>query len=272
MPDSKSKHEGYWHFALALLLCVCLVAVSLAWPQHFSQVKGAADSSLAALLGGGSGAKEPPMFTAAWAELVKLIAAGLVGIMVTIVHRRYRGASVPNRSLMQAAVLLCISGALMMIIIGNSTARALGIAGGASIIRFRTPVEDPKDAILLFIVLALGMASGLGAFAVTGLATLFLCLFLAFLDYFGHEKPRSLNLDLVAAGRDFPLEHVQTVLRGEVDFFEPLRVVQGTEAAMRFLVKVNPTASLAWISDQLMAGGTAGLKSVSWEPVKKSAE
>ena len=132
-------------------------------------------SASAVCLGAATPSREAPIFESAWAELVKLVAAGLVGIMVTMVHRRYQGEKAPNRSLIQAAVLLCISGALMMIIIGNSTARALGIAGGASIIRFRTPVDDPKDAILLFIVLALGMATGLGAFAVTGLATLFLC-------------------------------------------------------------------------------------------------
>jgi hypothetical protein len=148
----------------------------------------------------------------------------------------------------------------------------LGIAGGASIIRFRTPVDDPKDAILLFIVLALGMASGLGAFAVTGLATLFLCLFLALLDRFGDVKPRTLSLDLIGTGPEFPLNHVQTVLGAAVDFFEPQKVSHGTESAMRFIVKVSSSTSLAWISDQLMANGTAGLKSVSWDPVKKSAE
>ena len=41
---------------------------------------------------------------------------------------------------------------------------------------------------------------------------------------------------------------------------------------MRFLVKVGSSTSLAWISDKLMAGGAGGLKSVSWEPVKKSVE
>ncbi len=60
-------------------------------------------------------------------------------------HRRpaaVRAARRANPALEQAQVLLCVSGALMMIIIGSSLARAFGIAGAASIIRFRTPVED----------------------------------------------------------------------------------------------------------------------------------
>ncbi len=272
MQDSIDRMGAHWLFLQAVLLCVCLVGASQAWPQYFSQTRSAPDLGLGSIFGAATPSRDAPIFESAWAELVKLVAAGLVGIMVTMVHRRYQGEKAPNRSLIQAAVLLCISGALMMIIIGNSTARALGIAGGASIIRFRTPVDDPKDAILLFIVLALGMATGLGAFAVTGLATLFLCVFLAFLDRFGEVKPRTLSLDLVAVGQQFPLDHVQSVLRGEVDFFEAQRVAQGNEAAMRFLVKVGSSTSLAWISDKLMAGGAGGLKSVSWEPVKKSVE
>ena len=60
----------------------------------------------------------------------------------------------------QAQTLLCVSGAMMMIIIGNSLARAFGIAGAASIIRFRTPVDDPKDVTILFLLMGLGMSVG----------------------------------------------------------------------------------------------------------------
>ena len=76
----------------------------------------------------------PPLF-----ELAKLVAAAMIGMLVTVVHRQYRVERGPNPTMDQAQVLLCIAGALMMIIIGNNVARAFGIAGAASIIRFRTP-------------------------------------------------------------------------------------------------------------------------------------
>src|SRR5438477_6609308 len=81
-------------------------------------------------------------------ELVKLIAAATMAIVVTYLNRRFRADRPLSRSLEHAQILLCVAGAMMMIIIGNSIARALGIAGAASIIRFRTPVEDPKDTVL----------------------------------------------------------------------------------------------------------------------------
>lgn len=268
MSDSRDFWSNRLLFLYVGLVSGGLVWLGRQWPNYFT-TSGTGDMGINAILGGGSA---PSPVLVAWLELVKLICSGLVGVVVTMVHSRFHGDRPPARSLMQAAVLLSVSGALMMIIIGNSTARALGIAGGASIIRFRTPVEDPKDTILLFLLLALGMALGLGAFEVCGYACLFLCSFLALLDRFGDAKLRTLMLDLVATSPEFPLEHVQTVLRAEVAAFEPMRMAQGSEAAMRYTVKVEPSASLAWISNRLMAGGTGGLKTVNWEPAKKSAE
>jgi len=107
-------------------------------------------------------------------DLIKLGAALIVGFVVTSVYRRYTISKKDPDAMTQAQILLCVSGALVMLIIGDSVARALGIAGGASIIRFRTPVKDPKDSIILFLMLALGMACGLGAYWAAGLGTAFL--------------------------------------------------------------------------------------------------
>ena len=96
----------------------------------------------------------------------------------------------------QAQTLLCVSGAMMMIIIGNSLARAFGIAGAASIIRFRTPVDDPKDVTILFLLMGLGMSTGLGSLAVAGLGTAFLCITLLALDQVARQSAR------VMVGRD----------------------------------------------------------------------
>jgi hypothetical protein len=158
----------------------------------------------------------------------------------------------------------------MMIIIGDSTARALGIAGGASIIRFRTPVEDPKDTIMLFLLLGLGMALGLGAFALAGLATLFLCAFILVLDRFGEPKPKTLLLELVAGGAEFPAEHVDRVLSANVDFYEPLKMTQGDSAVMRYKITADQGLSLAYLSQRLMDGGKSGLKAITWEQPKRA--
>ncbi|MBI3695750.1 MAG: hypothetical protein HY238_13040, partial [Acidobacteria bacterium] len=141
--------------------------------------------------------------------------------------------------------------------------------GAAGIVRFRTPVEDPKDTTILFLMIGLGMACGVGLIEVAGLGTVFLCLVLAVLDRFGEAKARVVVLSLVATSKDFPDEHVHNILTQSVTFFEPREVIHGNEAVVRYSVTMDPNVSLSYLSQQLMAGGTAGLKSVSWgEPPK----
>ena len=115
----------------------------------------------------------------------------------------------------------------MMIIIGSSLARAFGIAGAASIIRFRTPVEDARDITVLFILMGLGMAAGLGGFAVAGLGTVFLCAMFPLLNLFASDRPRQMMVEIEAEGRDFPLDHVQKVFAVNHVVFEPREVVAG---------------------------------------------
>lgn len=74
-------------------------------------------------------------------EIVKLLSAVSIGLLVTLVERHARRDRPLTRSMEQTYVLLCMAGALTMLVIGDSLARAFGIAGAAAIIRFRTPIE-----------------------------------------------------------------------------------------------------------------------------------
>lgn len=203
------------------------------------------------------------------AELLKLIVAGGIGIIVTSVHRRYHRDKPIPRSLLQAQVLLCVAGAMIMIIIGNSVARAFGVAGAAGIVRFRTPVDDPKDTTILFLLVALGMACGVGLIEVAGLGTLFLCGALVVLDRFGDVKARTMILSLVASGKEFPSDHVHGVLRASVEHFEAREVAHGNEAVAKYTVVMTQHTPIGWLSQELMANGASGLKSVSWSEPKK---
>lgn len=203
-------------------------------------------------------------------ELGKLVASAVIGMLVTVVHRQYRSDKSANPALDQAQVLLCISGALMMIIIGNSVARAFGIAGAASVIRFRTPVEDARDITILFILMGLGMAAGLGALAVAGMGTLFLCAMIPLLNLFSSERPRTMMVEIISEDRDFPTAHVHHVFAVNGILFEPREVSQGDEATAKYLTTLKPTDSLEDLSGQLMGDGKKGIKNVSWSPPKRA--
>jgi hypothetical protein len=60
---------------------------------------------------------------------------------------------------------------MVMMAIGSSVAAGLGLAGGLSIIRFRTTLRDPRDLIFVFASLGLGLVCGLQAYAVALVGT-----------------------------------------------------------------------------------------------------
>jgi len=247
--------------AVVLLVGLGLVATGYWWPPRVDALPEAADVF-------GVEASSPFRSSSPLFELAKLAVAAVIGMLVTIVQRTYRSDRATNPALEQAQVLLCISGALMMIIIGSSVARAFAIVGAASIIRFRTPVEDARDITILFLLMALGMAAGLGGFAVAGLGTVFLCAMFPLLNLFAEERPRKMTVEIVASGREFPVDHVQQVFAVNRVVFEPREVSQGDEAIVSYLTRLAPHDSLEDISNQLMAGGKAGIKNVSWSAPK----
>ena len=201
----------------------------------------------------------------------RLALAAAIGIVVSAVHTRLRGNKTIAPSLTRAQILLCVAGALTMILIDNSVARAFGIAGAASIVRFRTPVEDPTDATVLFLLMALGMASGVGAFDVVLAGAAGMCLLLAVFGMLAPEtKQRSVTIELVGAGRDFPAAHVHRVFARHGVAIEPAEWSQDTGTRVKYRASVHETLSLDALGADLMNRGDASLESVRWE-IRKNA-
>ncbi len=94
--------------------------------------------------------------------MLNLFVALLCGLIISIVYRLvYNGASYsPN--FVNSITLLTLITALVIMVIGNNLARAFGLVGAMSIIRFRTAVRDTLDIVFIFYALAIGMASGVG--------------------------------------------------------------------------------------------------------------
>ena len=61
-----------------------------------------------------------------------------------------------------------------MLVVGSSLARAFGIVGAANLIRYRSKIEDPKDAVVMLCALSVGLATGVGIYALSVFATVFL--------------------------------------------------------------------------------------------------
>ena len=67
-----------------------------------------------------------------------------------------------------ALLIMSVAAAMVVVVIGDSMARAFGVVGLGSFIRFRSSIKDPRDVVLFFLAIGSGMACGLGAVPVAG--------------------------------------------------------------------------------------------------------
>jgi uncharacterized membrane protein YhiD involved in acid resistance len=98
----------------------------------------------------------------------------LCGIFIAILYRvTYKGISYSSGYVVSLIMLTLIT-ALVIMVIGNNLARAFGLVGAMSIIRFRTAVKDTQDIMFIFFALAIGLACGSCAFAIAITGTIFI--------------------------------------------------------------------------------------------------
>ena len=94
--------------------------------------------------------------------ITHLLVSLACGLFISGVYRiTYRGPSY-SRSFTQSLVLLAMITSIVILVIGNNLARAFGLVGAMSIIRFRTAVRDTQDIVFIFFSLTIGMAAGVG--------------------------------------------------------------------------------------------------------------
>lgn len=79
-----------------------------------------------------------------------------------------------SRSFVHTLILGGMITCMVMMSMGDSIARGVGVLGALSLIRFRTVVRDPRDMMFLFAALGLGISCGAGMYsvAITGCALL----------------------------------------------------------------------------------------------------
>ena len=91
-----------------------------------------------------------------------MVMSFLLSTLVAIVYQvTFRGFTY-SRSYIHTMILGSMVTAMLIMAVGNNLARGMGILGTLAIIRFRTPLRDPRDAMFLFACLGIGIACGAG--------------------------------------------------------------------------------------------------------------
>lgn len=194
------------------------------------------------------------------AALIRLPLAGALGAILALRPRR-RGTPERQPAVVQTQIVLAIVAALIMLVIGASLARAFGIVGAANLIRYRSKIDDPKDAVVMLCALAVGLAAGVGLFLLAIVGTVFITACLWVIEGFETQtRIFELTVKLGDKTQEFRSK-IEEILRLHRSQFE-LRTAAGDTVS--YMVTTPRSVRTDRVSKALMELVPEGAGSVQW--------
>ena len=194
---------------------------------------------------------------------VRLPLAALLGAALAFRPRR-RGTPPRSTPVIHTQIVLAIVGALVMVVVGASLARAFGVAGVAGLIRYRAKIEDPKDASVMLATLAVGLASGVGLFVMATFGAAFILVVLWAIESIEPNPFKVFNLKITSKESEKLQPRLEQLLRRHRATFE-LRASSPEE--MSYEVKLPVQARTDALSNAIVRLDDAS--AVEWEEKKK---
>jgi uncharacterized membrane protein YhiD involved in acid resistance len=200
--------------------------------------------------------------------LVRLPLAAVLGAALALRPRR-RGTPPRNFAVVQTQIVLSVVGAIIMLVVGASLARAFGIVGAANLIRYRSKIDDPKDAGVMLCALAVGLASGVGLYALAVFSTVFLVLALGIIESF-EKGIKTFDLTIKAGNQTDELRNkIEAILR-RYKVVHDLRASSDEELC--YDVEVPIDLERDRVTNAILRLDPEGHASVNWSEKKNKAK
>jgi len=216
----------------------------------------------------------PPSTSASWQSTAARIALrfSLAALLAGLLAFRYRrGLSVSRRNpfVAQTQILMAVVAAAMMMVVGDSAARAFGIFAAASLVRFRTNIRDPKEITVLLVCLGVGLAAGVGRWDMAIILTLFVLLTLAVLEYYEQSQVfRSMEVKVDTRNVDTTNEALKKLFASH-NFDAELRELNRPDeddamGKVVYLVNLSTSISTNKLSEELTAADGGNIDAIEW--------
>jgi uncharacterized membrane protein YhiD involved in acid resistance len=190
---------------------------------------------------------------------IRLPLAALFGTALAFRPRR-RAQGARKVVVMQTQIMLAVVGAVIMLVVGNSLSRAFGIVGAAGLIRYRSTIADPKDAVVMLCALASGLSVGVGLYQIGAVATAFMMLLLWLIEFFEPPARRRFELRIEVRDPEFRAK-AESVIKGLGLEFE---LLLEDDEQLRYSISAPVNVHTRDVSDTLrLVAGTPIV--VRWE-------
>jgi uncharacterized membrane protein YhiD involved in acid resistance len=204
-----------------------------------------------------------------YAAMIRLPVAAALGAALALRPRR-RGTPERDPAVVQTQIVLAVVGAVIMLVVGASLARAFGIVGAANLIRYRSKIEDPKDAVVMLGTLSIGLASGVGLYALTVFSTGFLVVLLWIIESFGPNTLKHFTLT-IKAGEDTDARKpkIEAILKR---FHLPFELRASSDEEVCYDVQVPLDVQTDRVSEAILRLDPKGHAGVEWSEKKNKAK
>jgi uncharacterized membrane protein YhiD involved in acid resistance len=192
--------------------------------------------------------------------VVALPIAAALGAVLAFRPQR-RGTPPRQPAVIQTQIILAVVGALVMLVVGASIARAFGIVGAAGLVRYRSKIEDPKDAVVMLACLAIGLASGVGIYLVALVSTAFVLALVWVLESREPEVRKDFLLAVKGRGSGQLQAAVEKLMRKTGIDFE-LRTASQDE--LTYSVRVPLSKKTDRLTNAILALGDRNSMAVDW--------
>lgn len=173
----------------------------------------------------------------------------------------------PSLQSAQAQTLIAAAGAVMVVVIGDHPARAFGLVGLGSFIRFRSGINDPRDAAVMFVMIGIGMACGLGLFAMAAGSTLFICIIVTLFDITRDRVTKRTLVTINAEDSVYMRRQVEAIFPGARIVEAPTNAVELGKDCGKLVVELDlrRDQDASAIVTQLELHGVRGVRRVALE-------
>jgi uncharacterized membrane protein YhiD involved in acid resistance len=210
--------------------------------------------------------------TAARIALRFSLAAFLAALLA---FRPRRGVPINQRNpyVAQTQILMAVVAAAMMMVVGDSAARAFGIFAAASLVRFRTNIRDPKEITVLLICLGVGLAAGVGRWDMALILSLFVIFTLFILEYFEQAQVfRSMEICVATRNVDRTNEALKKVFARHHFDIEVREMDREDEedplGKIVYLVNLSTKISTNRLSEEIFSVDPEGIDRIEWDQKK----
>lgn len=99
--------------------------------------------------------------------VIGLILSGAIGLFIYYIYKKSFRGVVYSHTFNITLVVMAMLTSLIIMTISTNIVLSLGMVGALSIVRFRTAIKDPLDIVFMFWSIAVGIATGAGAYPVS---------------------------------------------------------------------------------------------------------